>query len=229
MAPITTWLIIANVAVYVIDWLLFRAGYGYQVLYPNVRLIFSPLDFWGHFSAANTVFGLQLWRLITFQFLHANLTHLIFNMLSLYIFGPLVERRLGSAKYLRFYLICGTGGAVAYLGLYLNGVLIGHSWTPLVGASAGIFGVLMAAAHVAPNATVMMLFPPIPMRLRTMAWAFIGIAVYTVFTRGRNAGGEAAHLGGAIVGFALMQGERMRVARALPPETYAPGESADER
>jgi membrane associated rhomboid family serine protease len=92
---------------------------------------------------------------------------------------------------------------------------------PLVGASAGIFGVLIAAAHVAPNAMIMMMFPPVPMRLRTLAWVFIAIAVYTVFTRGRNAGGEAAHLGGAIVGFLLMQGERIltdgrRAPRGFP-------------
>jgi membrane associated rhomboid family serine protease len=121
----------------------------------------------------------------------------------------MVEQHLGSRRYLRFYLICGMGGAVTYLGLWAKGILIGDPWQPLVGASAGIFGVLIAAAQVAPDATVMLLFPPIPMRLRTLAWAFIAIAVYTVLTRGHNAGGEAAHLGGAIGGFLLMQGERM--------------------
>ena len=174
----------------------------------------SPLQFWGHFSVGFTVTQFQLWRLLTFQFLHANLMHLLFNMLSLYIFGPMVERHLGSARFARFYLICGAGGAVAYFALYVKDVLIGSQWVPLVGASAGIFGILIAAARVAPNAVVMMLFPPIPMRLRTLAWVFIGVAVYTILTRGRNAGGEAAHLGGAIVGFILMQGERMLSDRA---------------
>jgi membrane associated rhomboid family serine protease len=130
-------------------------------------------------------------------------------MLALYIFGPMVEQHLGSRRFVRFYLICGMGGAVAYLGLWAKGILIGDAWQPLVGASAGIFGVLIAAAQVAPEATVMLVFPPIPMRLRTLAWAFIANAVYTVFTRGHNAGGEAAHLGGAIVGFLLMQGEKV--------------------
>jgi membrane associated rhomboid family serine protease len=108
----------------------------------------------------------------------------------------------------------------------MKGVLIGYSWQPLVGASAGIFGILVAAAQAAPHAVIMPIFPPIPMRLRTAAWVFIGVAVWTVLTQGRNAGGEAAHLGGAIVGFLLMQGERLlgndreRVQRGFPLDGY---------
>jgi membrane associated rhomboid family serine protease len=213
-APVTASLIAINVAVFLIDHLLAPD----QVTTPEGYVLqFTRLEFWGHFSASFAIYGLQLWRLITFQFLHANLMHLAFNMLSLYIFGPLVEQHLGSARYLRYYLICGVGGAVAYLALFMKGVLVGYAWQPLVGASAGIFGILVAAAQVAPHATIMLLFPPIPMRLRTAAWVFIGIAVWTVFTRGRNAGGEAAHLGGAIVGFLLMQGEHLMGPRRLPP------------
>lgn len=219
-APVTTFLIISNVAVYAIDWLLMQMGVFVEVSAPGVRIIFSPLDFYGHFSASTALYGLQLWRLVTFQFLHAGLLHLVMNMVGLYIFGPMVERHLGSARFIRFYLICGVGGAVAYLGLFMKGILIGSPWQPLVGASAGIFGILIAASQMAPHAMVMMLFPPIPMRLRTLARVFILIAIWSVFTRGSNAGGEAAHLGGAIVGFLLMQGERLTgdgvVARSRP-------------
>lgn len=222
-APVTMSLIAINVAVFLLDRLL----PSYMVLTPEgYPRQFMRLEYWGHFSASFAVYGLQLWRLITFQFLHGGFPHLLFNMISLYLFGPLVERHLGSARYLRYYLICGVGGAVAYLALYMKGVLIGYPWQPLVGASAGIFGILVAAAQMAPNATIMLLFPPIPMRLRTAAWVFIGIAVWTVWTQGRNAGGEAAHLGGAIVGFLLMQGERLigdrqpRPRRQFPLDDY---------
>ncbi len=219
-APVTMSLIVLNVVVFLIDQLLLRANIGYVLTFPRARLVFSPLEYWGHFSATTSLFGMQFWRLLTFQFLHADLMHLLFNMFSLYFFGPLVEGHLGSAKYLRYYLICGAGGAVTYLALFMTGVLIGAPWVPLVGASAGIFGILVCAALVAPDTTVMLMFPPIPMKLRTMAWAFIAIAVYTVLTGGRNAGGEAAHLGGAIVGYALMQGQRLlgetRLSRGRP-------------
>lgn len=211
-APVTATLIAINVTVFVLDLLLPQ----YKVLTPQgFALQFSQLEFWGHFSASFAVYGLQLWRLITFQFLHGGIVHLLFNMVSLYLFGPLVEQHLGSARYLRYYLICGVGGAVAYLALFMKGVLIGYPWQPLVGASAGIFGILVAAAQVAPHATIMLLFPPIPLQLRTAAWVFIGIAVWTVWTQGRNAGGEAAHLGGAVVGYLLMQGERLLDDRRL--------------
>ncbi|HEV2295147.1 MAG TPA: rhomboid family intramembrane serine protease [Tepidisphaeraceae bacterium] len=220
-APVTTFLIVSNVAVYVIDWLLMKIGLFIIVGFPGGgRMAFSLLDFYGHFSASTAVYGLQLWRLLTFQFLHAGLPHLLMNMVGLYIFGPMVERHLGSWRFIRFYLICGVGGAVAYLALFMKGILIGQPWQPLVGASAGIFGILIAASQMAPNAMVMMLFPPIPMRLRTLARVFIVIAIWSVLTGGRNAGGEAAHLGGAIIGFLLMQGERLTgdgvVARPRP-------------
>jgi membrane associated rhomboid family serine protease len=225
-APVTMTLIALNVGVFFLDRVVTAALGPIQGVTPEGQVIyFRRLELWGHFSAGFALYQFQLWRLLTFQFLHANLTHLLFNMISLYIFGPMVEQHLGRARFIRFYLICGVGGAVAYLGLLLKGVLISDMWVPLVGASAGIFGILVAAAHVAPNAMIMMLFPPVPMRLRTLAWVFIAIAVYTVFTRGRNAGGEAAHLGGAIVGFLLMQGEHLlsdqrRQRRGFPFDGY---------
>ena len=187
MWSVTTWLIVLNVAVYILN-----------------QLTDGLLAEWGYFSAATVIGGLQLWRFITFQFLHASVQHILFNMISLYFFGPLIEGYLGPRKYLAFYLLCGVGGAVMYLALWGIGVLPGGAQTPMVGASAGIFGVLIAAARVAPDARVMLLFPPIPMRMRTFALVMLGIALWVVFTSGRNAGGQAAHLGGAAVGALLI-------------------------
>jgi membrane associated rhomboid family serine protease len=187
MWSVTTWLIVLNIAVYVV----------------NV-LTDGLLGDWGYFSAATVIGDLQLWRFITFQFLHANVQHIVFNMISLYFFGPLIEGYLGPRKYLAFYLLCGIGGAVTYLVLWGVGVLPGGAQTPMVGASAGIFGILIASARVAPDARVMLLFPPIPLRLRTFAIVMLAIALWVVFTSGRNAGGQAAHLGGAAVGALLI-------------------------
>jgi membrane associated rhomboid family serine protease len=104
-----------------------------------------------------------------------------------------------------FYLLCGCAGGLGYIVLSTIGLLISNPFVPLIGASAGIFGVLVAAAMIAPDATVLLIFPPIPIKLKTLAWIFIGIAVYTVFSQGHNAGGEAAHLGGAVAGYLLIQ------------------------
>jgi membrane associated rhomboid family serine protease len=168
---------------------------------------------WGHFSTAQGFFGLELWRFVTFQFLHGTLMHIVFNMFGLWIFGGMVEQYLGSRRYAAFYLTCGIFGAVGYLLLNflgnilppelvarIPGLLSDSIYTPLVGASAGVFGVILACAYIAPNAIVQLLFPPIPLKLKWMAYAYVAFAAYNLLTSGHNAGGDAAHLGGAIAG-----------------------------
>jgi membrane associated rhomboid family serine protease len=170
----------------------------------------DPLMQWGHFSTGRGFLGLEVWRFITFQFLHANFMHLFFNMLGLFIFGGLVEQYLGSRRYAAFYLVCGVFGAVAYLllnflgnafDINFPGFLRGSILVPLIGASAGVFGVIMASAYVAPNLVVQLLLPPIPLKIRTLAYAYVAIAAANLLLGGRNAGGDAAHLGGAVAGW----------------------------
>ena len=129
-------------------------------------------------------------------------------MLAMYFFGPLIESYLASRRYLAYYLICGIAGAAAYLVLAATGILISDPRVPLVGASAGVFGILLGAARIAPNPRVMLLFPPIPIRLQTLAWILVALAVLTILRKGDNAGGEAAHIGGAILGFVLIRNPR---------------------
>lgn len=178
-------------------------------------MAFSPtlnahLFNYGHFSTFEGFGRLEVWRLVTFQFLHANLLHLFFNMFGLYLFGGMVEQFLGGKRYLAFYLVCGIFGGLTYLLLNLLGwglqtqflgLLVHDPRMPLVGASAGVFGVILACAYIEPKATVQLLFPPIPITLRTLAYGYVGIAAFNLITGGRNAGGDAAHLGGAAAGF----------------------------
>lgn len=176
----------------------------------------TVLHKWGHFSTATGFYpGLEVWRFITFQFLHADITHLAFNLLGLWFAGPLVEGQLGRKRFAAFYLTCGIFGALMYLLLNLTGNLLitgGAAWaskmpvllfsstfTPLVGASAGIFGVLLAAAHIAPNNPVL-IFGIIPAKLRTAVYGFTLVSFVSLVMGSQNAGGEAAHIGGAIAG-----------------------------
>lgn len=174
-----------------------------------------PLQEWLHFSTARGFLGLEVWRLIGFQFLHGGMAHLLFNMLGLFFFGPLVERYLGGKRYLAFYLLCGIFGALAYLLLNLGGIVVegvaggevaipgllfNDPYVPLVGASAGVYGVILAGAFLAPNATVLFWFL-LPLRLKTFAYFMVGLAFLTVLLGGHNAGGEAGHLGGALAGW----------------------------
>ncbi len=157
--------------------------------------------------------GFEFWRFFGYQFLHANVTHVLFNMLGLWMFGRAVEEHLGKKRYLAFYLLCGLFGALMYMLLNAGGIAVMHSgaswispflpnspYLPLIGASASVFGVIMAGAYLSPNDTVLFMYV-LPMRLKTLAFLLIVIAVATVVMRGSNAGGEAAHLGGALAGF----------------------------
>lgn len=228
---VSTWLIAICIGVFVLDALMYRSGMIYvlavtraedgglrDVIVPfeEFRQLESagraggikgmgPLEAFGYFSFTKAFASMQAWRLITFQFLHASLGHLFGNMLGLYFFGGLIERYLGRWRFLAFYLLCGIAGPIVYLFFALTGILGTSLATPMIGASAGVFGILIAAAQIAPRTTVMLLFPPIPMQLRTLALVLLAIAAFTVFTQGENAGGEAAHLGGAALGFLLIR------------------------
>ncbi len=188
----TNRLIAVNVAVFVID-----------------SLLGNPLrDQLGFFSIDKAIFGLQLWRFITLQFLHANLQHIFFNMLALYFFGPIVEQMLGARRYLAFYLICGVASGVMFVLLCMMHILGDSVDSELIGASGSIFGVLVAAAVIAPDLIVRIDFF-FPVKLKWLAIGMIALATFTVLKNGENAGGEAAHIGGAIMGYLLIKNPRI--------------------
>lgn len=186
LTPVTKWLLITNVVIFFADMLLFR----YRIV-----------DF-SAFAVQDAVLGGRIWEFITFQFMHASVGHVLFNSIGLYFFGPWMERWWGPARFLVFYLLCGVAGAVFFSLLVFTHV-VGN--IPMVGASAGIFGILIGVAVVAPNMRVQMLFPPIEMSLRTFALAILGFAVAVILFRWGNEGGQAGHLGGAILGFLLVR------------------------
>ena len=195
LTPVVKWLIITNLAVFFGDILLFD----------------NQLGNWGCFTIDTAVGQGRVWEFFTFQFLHANVLHVVFNMLGLFFFGPWAERWWGARRFLAFYLLCGAAGAAFYTLLAWLGILqpiMGESLdvVPLVGASAGIYGILVGVAVLAPDLRVRLYFPPIEMSMRQLAMVVLAIATATViFGLGNNAGGEAGHLGGAILGFLLMR------------------------
>jgi membrane associated rhomboid family serine protease len=212
---LTTWLIVINIGIFFADGILRR------VMMPNIQdlmfsddprivqrawlLMMGPLTHWGYFSTDLAVHHAQVWRFITFQFLHASGIHLLVNMAGLFFFGPIVEAHYGERRFIAFYLLCGLAGAVCYLLLNVARVLPEGPETPLVGASAGIFGLLVAAAVVAPDLELFYWFVPVTVKM--LAIGGMLLAVYQVFALGVNAGGEAAHLGGGVLGFALMKNQ----------------------
>jgi membrane associated rhomboid family serine protease len=180
--PVVKWLIIINVAVAVIETAL---SFGGRPNYPEML---------GVLNAGKTVFGLQLWRLISYQYLHANAWHLLMNMAALWFMGPLVERSLGSKTFLGLYTLSGVAGGLLFLGIV---PLFGMSWdNSLLGASGSVLGVVAAAGMLFPDQIVYLFFA-LAMKMRTLAIAFA--AVFLIFTLTGNLS-HAAHLGGMVGG-----------------------------
>jgi len=139
----------------------------------------------------------QLWRLLTATYLHANLPHLLFNMLGLYFFGPALERVWGPRQFLFVYTLAGVFANVIFT---LAGVL--HFLDPRMpglGASGSVVAMLGAAAVLFPNAQVYIYFL-FPIRIRTFVLLYGAWFVYNVFQKGANYGGDLCHLAGLLVG-----------------------------
>lgn len=194
-----TWLIVINFVVWFWD----------TIFGQSARADWLALGQHFYFSFDKAVSGLQIWRWFTFQFIHGDFFHLVFNLIGLFFFGPLMEQWWGTRRFIVFYLLCGVSGAATYLLLaFVPGLLPFGTGAALIGASGGVFGILVGCAVLYPHQRVMLLFPPIPMSMRTLALIFLAIAALKVIVGHMNAGGEAAHLGGALLGFVLVKNGR---------------------
>ncbi len=145
--------------------------------------------------------GFAPWQLVSYSFLHGGILHLAFNMFALYMFGGMVERVFGTRRYLMYYFACVVSAALTQL---VFAALSGGVY-PTVGASGGVFGLLLAYALYFPNNRVMLLFPPIPMRARTFVLFYAAIELFLGVTGTQEGVAHFAHLGGMIGGFALLR------------------------
>jgi membrane associated rhomboid family serine protease len=143
---------------------------------------------------------LFLWQIFTYQLLHAGPLHLIFNMLWLWMLGPIIEPILGKTRYLMLYIVSGLTGGALFLLCEAYGIGGIDPRAMLVGASASILGVMAAAVCVAPRMPIRFWFPPITIELWVIFLVAILLALLAIRTWSNNAGGEAAHLGGAAAG-----------------------------
>ena len=184
------------------------------------------------------------WQIITHMFMHGSFLHILFNLMTLYSFGPVLEQVLGDKKYVILYFVSGLGAFFLFnlwnfveveqiksslqnLGFDLAGYMNGESVSfkgnseavleqqglvnklqsiisvPMVGASGAIFGVIAAFATLYPDAKIMLMFIPVPVKVKYLMPVVIIVSIYLGVTG--NAGGIAhlAHVGGALVGFIL--------------------------
>ena len=176
ITPVVKWLLIINFAVYFL-----------QILGAD-----RVLTTWFSVFPKDMTTEFQLWRYVTYQFLHGYIMHILLNMLGLFFLGPTLERHWGSRKFLKFYLGCGIAGGIAYPLLVAAGLKL--SIGPMIGASGAILGMLAACAILFPQFVVFIIVFPVPIRIAAIF--ILLFATATVLSHGVNAGGEAAHLGG---------------------------------
>ena len=195
--PVTRNLLIINVIIYIATVVNENYMIGtFAMFYPE-----SPLFRW--------------WQPLTHMFMHGGIWHILFNMYTLVMFGMVVERALGTKRFLILYFVAGFGAVALHTGVEWLQVrhlmasgntadVINLYRTPIVGASGAIYGVLVAFAMLYPQARMTLLFPPVTLDAKWMVIIFIGIELFTGITGTQMGIAHFAHLGGALFGFLLV-------------------------
>ena len=198
LPPVTRTLLIANVGIFVLQMLTGNLLVGPFALWPPASPQFPNAP------------GFALWQLVTYGFLHGSFAHLFFNMFALYMFGAEIERLLGSRHFLVYYLVCVVGAAVSQQ-VFTGGML--RPPVPTVGASGGVFGLLLAFGMTYPQRRLIVFPIPVPMP----AWLFVTLYGLLELYLGVTGTGQGvahfAHLGGMAVGYLLLrywQGQGLR-------------------
>ena len=184
MTPWVTRILIANVAVYLV-----LNGLGNLGNAIANALVFRP--------------GAVLqtpWTPITYMFLHAGFGHLFGNMIGIFFFGPRLEQRLGAKSFLTLYFAAGLGGALfeSILAMFVGPVA-------MVGASAGVFGILAGFAYFWPRETIILFPIPIPVQAWVLVSLYVAWSLYAGLSSSIGGGvAHFAHLGGAVVGIGFL-------------------------
>lgn len=161
------------------------------------------------------------WQVITHMFMHGGFFHILFNMYTLLIFGSVVENIIGQKKFLIFYFVCGLGAAALHLGVewlqmqsYMSSAALGNAaalqgiaairYTPTVGASGAIYGVLIGYAMIFPESRMTLLFPPVTLSAKWMVVVFAAVELLFGIGGLQQSVAHFAHLGGMLIGFLLI-------------------------
>lgn len=156
------------------------------------------------------------WQLLTHMFMHGGFWHVFFNMYSLLMFGSILERSLGTKKYLIFYFVTGLGAVALHTGVewlqasvfIANGIAPAYQQllvTPTLGASGAIYGVLIGFAMLYPQARLMLIFPPIPVKAKWLVIIFVAIELFLGINGFQEGVAHFAHLGGMLFGWLLIR------------------------
>lgn len=190
--PGVKWLLIINTGVFLLEF--------FSALFTGVSLR------WLGLVPLEVVFGLRIWELGTYLFLHGGVMHLLFNMLALWMFGSDLERDWGTRRFLRYYFLCGIG---AGLTVVIASMLFGGAAYRTIGAFGAIYGILLAYGVLYPDRTVLFFFL-FPMKAKYFVMIIGGIVFLNSFQGGGNVS-HVAHLGGMVFGYIFL---KVRMPRA---------------
>lgn len=201
MPPVTTGLLWAMGAGFLLQYLLPEEMLRYLALWPLGE----------HPDGEGGIVGFLPWQILTYGFLHGSFGHLFFNAFALYMFGASLEETWGPKRFLTYFITCVAGAGLVQLIVATTGVT-GQGVYPTVGASGGVYGLLLAYGMLFPNRQLMLLIPPIPMKARTFVIVFGAIELLLgVFNSGSGIA-HFAHLGGMLFGWLMI-----RYWRGQPP------------
>ncbi len=193
--PATKWLLLVNTAVFILTFLFHRSAAVQEI---SGLLALTP-------RAVVEMF--MVWQLATYMFLHGGFSHIIWNMLALWMFGADLERTWGAARFLRYYLICGVGAGVCVV---VANYAVGSPDVATIGSSGAIFGILLAYGLLFPTRTILWGFL-IPIQAKYFVM-IIGVVAFLMSMSGGNTGvSEFAHLGGLLVGYVYLKTPRVRL------------------
>lgn len=156
------------------------------------------------------------WQILTHMFMHGGFWHIFFNMYSLLMFGSILERSLGPKKFLIFYFVTGLGAVALHTGVewmqarvfIANGIAQAYQQllvTPTLGASGAIYGVLIGFAMLYPQARLILIFPPIPVKAKWLVIIFAAIELFSGINGIQESVAHFAHLGGMLFGWLLIR------------------------
>ena len=140
--------------------------------------------------------GFQIHQLISYSFLHGNITHLFFNMLPIWLFGRSLEGAWGSKRFMNFYLLTAIGAAIIHLFFTNSGA---------IGASGAVFGILAGFGMLFPNTQLFLLFPPVPIKAKYFVIGYGLIELAYIYFEVNDGVAHHAHLGGAIIGYIIIK------------------------
>ncbi len=204
--PVTLALLIANVAIFLLQQVSGSYIDAHFALWPLGDPRWMRLDNGGAIRV-----GFDFWQLVTYSFLHGSVGHVAFNMFALWSFGGPVENALRAQRYTFYYFVCVIGAAVAQLAVIH--FFKPDDFYPTVGASGGVFGLLLAFALLFPGARIALLFFPVPIPAMIAVIAYLVIEFVLGVTGTQEGVAHFAHLGGAAAGFVLLQAWRARALR----------------